>query len=121
MPCIHTARRQRGQGRRAQALHRRGASVRSPRPPRYGLSFADFMAAADGYCRSRWALVDEPTNRLRKARIETRAALLRWARENFPEQYRRYHYRHDVTGKEATERLWADFLRWRDLRELFGL
>jgi hypothetical protein len=105
---------------RAQALHRRDTILRSPRPPRDGLSFAAFMAADDGYCRSKWGMVDEPSNRLRRARIASRAALLRWACANYPEQYCRFHYRHEVTGKQAAERLWADYTRWRDLRALFG-
>ena len=55
---------------------------------------------------------------MRAADIGSRAELMRFVRESFPEEFSRYHYANDCTGKEATERLWADYLRWLHWRQL---
>jgi hypothetical protein len=56
----------------------------------------------------------EVLSRLLSADIKSRTALLKWARERYPEDYKRYHFLSDLTGREIFMRLWADFLKWAE-------
>jgi hypothetical protein len=44
--------------------------------------------------------------------IKSRAALERWMRERYPEQYKAYHWSAGCTGREAVQKLWAEYLKW---------
>jgi hypothetical protein len=81
---------------------------RKPSSP--SVTFSDFLHSH----ACRWQFGDEVRARMAAADLKSLPALLKWARERYPDQYRDYHYWNECTGAEATRRLWADFLRWRE-------
>jgi hypothetical protein len=42
------------------------------------------------------------------------SALLRWTRERYPNEYRSYSIIAGGTGRECMERLWAEYLKWKE-------
>ena len=97
---------------RRVASYARNDDVRRS-PPIPTKTFTAFLFS-DAYARSRWQVVDEVAARMVLADIKSRAQLLRFVAEAYPEQFERYHYLQEVTGRQATIRLWSDFLRWAD-------
>jgi hypothetical protein len=83
---------------------------------RHGVTLSDYMNSLEG--RQAWAHSSpEVWARLYRANIKSLSSLLRWSRENYPKQYRTYHFLADATGKETMELLWANFLGWKDRGE----
>lgn len=77
------------------------------------ICLSDFLRSP-AFRTSGWKMPPEILSRLLAANIKSRMALLRWARERYPEDYKRYHFLSDLTGRELFMRLWADFSKWAE-------
>lgn len=53
-------------------------------------------------------------DRLIAANPKSLAVLCRWVRERYPETWKRYSIIGDGTGKDQAERLWAQYLNWKE-------
>jgi hypothetical protein len=66
-------------------------------------------------CREKWSSLQDPGfARLQQANIKSLTALLRWYRERHPRDYRGYSILTDGSGRERLQRLWADYLAWKE-------
>jgi hypothetical protein len=73
-------------------------------------SLSDYLLS--GSCH--WSFGGDSRERMIAADIQSLPQLLKWARERYPAEFRNFNWWNNCTGKEATEKLWAGFLRWRD-------
>ena len=71
------------------------------------MSFSTFLRTTEG----RWGS-PEMYERLLAADICSLPALLRWTRERYPEMYKNFHFMSECTGREAIQKLWAEYLKW---------
>ena len=74
-------------------------------------TFSSFLRTTEG---RRWCPNDEFCQRLAAANIASLTALLRWARERYPREYKSYHFLSDGNGREIAQRLWATYLKWKE-------
>jgi hypothetical protein len=73
-------------------------------------TFNDFLRTETG--RSFFSS-QELYSRLLTANVKSLAALQRWLRERYPHVYKQYSFfLTDGTGREAMQRIWADYLKW---------
>jgi hypothetical protein len=77
------------------------------------ICLSDFLRSP-AFRNSGWKIPAEMLSRLLCADIKSRMALLRWARERYPTEYKRYHFLSGLNGREVMTKLWADFLRWAE-------
>jgi hypothetical protein len=76
-------------------------------------SFSDYLCSS-AFHSSGASFPPEMYKRLVAANIKSETALLRWARERYPTEYKRYHFLSSGTGRELMLRLWAKFLEWAE-------
>ena len=86
------------------------AAARKPISKPSTKSFSTFLRTTEG---RRWGST-MMYERLLAADIRSLPALLRWTRERYPEMYKNYHFMADCTGREAMQKLWAEYLEWSE-------
>jgi hypothetical protein len=73
-------------------------------------TFNDFLRS--GSCT--WSMRPDFYQRLVAANIKSLPALLRWGRERLPAEYKTYSVFCEGNGRDRLQRLWADYMRWRE-------